>query len=80
MLGFAFGALILAFVLVPRYRWRVQIVWLKASGTLPDIGWRELWQLNRHGDPFQLKDLVKTPSPYFAIKNPYTSTADLAAG
>ena len=47
---------------------------------LSDISWKELWQLNHHGDPFHLKELVKTPSPYLVIKNPFTSTADLAAG
>jgi len=80
ILGFALVAFVLAFILVPRFHWRAQIVWLKTSGDLPDIGWEELWQLNRHGDPFNLKELVKTPSPYVVIKNPFISTADLAAG
>jgi alcohol dehydrogenase (cytochrome c) len=80
VLGLVLVALVLASVLVPRYHWRAQIVWLKASGSLSDIGWEELWQLDRRGDPFNLKELVKTPSPYLVIKNPFTSTADLAAG
>jgi alcohol dehydrogenase (cytochrome c) len=80
ILGFAVVALVLAFTLVPRFRWRAQLVRLKASGTLPDISWKELWQLARPGDPFNLHELLKTPSPYVAIKNPFTSAADLAAG
>ena len=80
ILGFGLVTFVLACILVPRFHWRAEIVWLKASGTLPDIGWKELWQLNRHGDPFNLKELVATPSPYVVIKNPFTSSADLAAG
>ena len=62
-----------AFVLlvVPRFRWRVKVAELKATGSLTDISWKELYHMGRHGDPFNLKDLVSTRSPYLAIKNPY---------
>ena len=79
-LGFALVAFALAFLLVPRVHWRTEVVWLKASGALQDISWGELWQLSRHGDPFNVRELAKTPNPYMVIKNPLTSTADLAAG
>jgi alcohol dehydrogenase (cytochrome c) len=65
---------------IPRYRWRIQIVRMKLAGDLPDITWTELRRLNRHGDPFNLKELVETPSPYMVIKNPYDSKEDVAAG
>ena len=65
---------------VPRFRWRVQIVRLKAVGGLPDLTWHELFDLNRHGDPFNLKGLVANPSPYIAINNPFHSPENLAAG
>src|ERR1700682_6081974 len=65
---------------VPRFRWRVEIARLKATGALPEISWKELWQLNRHGDPFNLKDLVTTPSPYLVIKNPFGSADGISSG
>jgi alcohol dehydrogenase (cytochrome c) len=63
---------------VPRYRWRLEIIQLKATGALPDITWKELWHLNRHGDPFNLKELVKNPNPYIAISDPFNSHEDLS--
>lgn len=73
------GAIVFALA-VPRYRWRVEIIQLKATGKLPEITWKELWFLNRHGDPFNLKELVNTPSPYLVIRNPFGSADALAAG
>ncbi|MGD0965384.1 MAG: PQQ-dependent dehydrogenase, methanol/ethanol family [Candidatus Acidiferrales bacterium] len=74
-----FGAL-LGLLSVSRFRWRAEIVRLKAVGALPDISWKELFDLNRHGDPFNLKELVTTPSPYLVIQNPFVSGEDIAAG
>ncbi len=71
---------IVALLSVPRYRWRVQIVELKAAGKLPDITWKDLYRLNRHGDPFNLKDLVTTRNAYLAIKNPFASDEDVRKG
>ena len=65
---------------VPRFRWRLEVVRLKAVGRLPEITWRELFHLNRHGDPFNLRGLVTTPSPYVAITNPFNSAENLTAG
>jgi alcohol dehydrogenase (cytochrome c) len=65
---------------IPRYRWRVRIVQLKATGSLPDLTWKELYHLNRHGDPFNLKGLVAVPSPYLAVKNPFVSDEDISTG
>jgi alcohol dehydrogenase (cytochrome c) len=72
---------ILAFSLaVPRYRWRVDVVYLKARGQLTGITWRELYHLNQHGDPFNLKGLVETRSAYLSIRDPFASPADVSAG
>jgi alcohol dehydrogenase (cytochrome c) len=65
---------------VPRYRWRAEIVRLKATGGLSTITWKELYHLNRHGDPFHLEDLAKNHSPYLSIKNPFASPDDVSAG
>ena len=60
----AFFGSVLMLHSVPRFRWRVDIVRLKAKGGLSDITWKELFHLSRHGDPFNLKGLLKTQSPY----------------
>src|ERR1700741_2710499 len=80
--GVAIGlfGFVLVLLLVPRYRWRVEIVVSKALGGLPEITWKDLIRLNRHGDPFNLKELLITPSPYVAIKNPFESAEDVSAG
>jgi len=80
VLAIAFVGLIIVMLSVPRFRWRVEVVGLKATGRLPDITWKELYHLHRHSDPFNLKDLVPTRSAYLAIKNPYVSAEDLDAG
>src|SRR6266852_718560 len=80
ILAVVFCGSVFALISVPRYRWRVEIVRLKAIGALPDITWKELFQLNRHGDPFNLKKLVTIPSPYLVIKNPFASAEDVSAG
>lgn len=69
-----------AILVVPRFRWRAEIARVKVTGGLPDITWKELIDLNRHGDPFDLKDLLTNPSPYMVIKNPFTSPAEVSAG
>ena len=82
-LGILFGAFfgsILMLHSVPRFRWRVDIVRLKAKGGLSDITWRELFHLSRHGDPFNLKGLLKTQSSYLAIKDPFDAAEDVSAG
>jgi alcohol dehydrogenase (cytochrome c) len=65
---------------VPRYRWRVDIAYLMARGRIKGITWKELNNLNRRGDPFNLKALPSTRNPYLAIKNPFSSDADVSAG
>ena len=70
-----------AFVLlvVPRFRWRVKVAELKATGSLTYLLERG-YHMGRHGDPFNLKDLISTRSPYLAIKNPYVSAEDVDDG
>ena len=61
-------------------RWRLAVVRLKATGSLQDIGWMDLFRMGRSGDPFHLAELATQPNPYIAIKNPYDSTTDISAG
>jgi alcohol dehydrogenase (cytochrome c) len=76
----ALAGLVIVALSGPRFRWRIEVVELKATGHLPDITWKELYGLHRRGDPFNLKDLVTTRSAYFAIKNPYISAEDVEHG
>jgi alcohol dehydrogenase (cytochrome c) len=71
---------VLLLLSVPRFRWRVEIVRVKAAGGLSDITWRELFHLSRRGDPFHLQGLARTPNAYLVIKNPFVSADDVLAG
>lgn len=61
----------------PKVRSGLVIVRLKTSGSLPDIGWMDLFRMIRSGSHFNLPELAKTPNPYAAIRNPYNSSEDL---
>jgi len=56
------------------------IVRLKATGALSDIGWLDLFRMIRSGRHFNLPELVRSPNPYAAIVNPYSSPSDISAG
>jgi alcohol dehydrogenase (cytochrome c) len=70
----------LALTAVPKVRLGLTIVRLKASGSLPDIGWMDLFRMTRPGTHFNLPSLAKTPNPYAAIRNPYSLPGDVSAG
>jgi alcohol dehydrogenase (cytochrome c) len=65
---------------VPKVRLGLAIVWSKTIGSLPDVGWKDLYRMVRSGSHFNLPELAKTPNPYAAIRNPYSSAADVSAG
>jgi len=70
------GVLVLRFA--PKVRLDLAIARLKATGSLPDIGWMDIFRMGRSGRHFNLPDLAKTPNPYAVISNPYTSPEDLS--
>ena len=65
---------------VPRARLGLHIVWMKASGSLPDVGWTDLFRMGRPGSHFNLPGLAETSNPYAAIRNPYDLPEDITAG
>lgn len=76
-----FVALVLVVVLVPRFRWRAQVIGLKATGALRGVSWQELIsQLRHHESPVYISRMISEHNPYRAIQNPYTAPADLALG
>src|SRR5271163_1683224 len=79
--GFLVLVIVIAVSSVAPVRWRLALVRLKATGSLPDLGWGDLVWMSRPGSHFNLKELTKTPNPFVAvIKNPYNSAADIATG
>jgi hypothetical protein len=70
---------VVAASLFPKVRSGLVIVRLKTTGSLPDIGRMDLFRMIRSGSHFNLPELVKTPNPYAAIRNPYNSPEDLLA-
>src|SRR6516164_11069784 len=72
--------LALALSSVTRIRQGFTIVRLKATGSLPDLGWMDLIRMGRPGSHFNLPELAETPNPYAAIRSPYTFAADVSAG
>jgi len=71
---------LLALSSVPKVRLGLAIVRSKATGSLPEIGWMDLFRMVRLGTHFNLPELARAPNPYAAIRNPYTSPADVSVG
>jgi alcohol dehydrogenase (cytochrome c) len=65
---------------VSKVRLELAILRLKATGSLPDVGWVDLFRMSRPGSHFNLPEVAKTPNPYAVIRDPYSSPADISAG
>ena len=80
----ATGLLLLGVALVlvshPKVRMGLVIVCSKAVGSMPDIGWFDLFRMVRSGKHFNLPELASTSNPYAAIHNPYSSPLDISSG
>ena len=72
--------IVLALSSVPKLRMGLAIFGSKATGSLPDAGWMDLFMMVRSGTHFNLRELAETPNPYSTITNPYDSTADISVG
>lgn len=78
--GLVFVGVVVAVSSNPKLRSGIAIVRLKATGSLPDIGWFDLFRMVRSGQHFNLPELVTSRNPYSAIRNPYSSHSDVSAG
>ena len=65
---------------VPRVRSGLAIVRSKATGSLPDVTWMDLFRMVRSGAHFNLPELARMPNPYAMIRNPFNSPADVSVG
>jgi alcohol dehydrogenase (cytochrome c) len=75
-----FVGVLLAGSSVAAIRKRLKVVALKATGSLPDVGWADLFKMGKPGSHFNLPELAATPNPYAVIKNPHSQAADVSAG
>lgn len=80
-------AILAAFAAVPRVHEALTIVFLKADGSLADVGWTDLYEMARSRSVrfnslqhFNMGELAGNPDPYAVIENPYTDASDLSAG
>ena len=64
----------------PKFRMGLAIMWAKSTGSLPDVGWADLFTMARSKEHYNLPSLAKTLNPYATIRNPYKSPEDIAAG
>jgi alcohol dehydrogenase (cytochrome c) len=78
--GVSFIGFVLAVNSIPKIHWRFAIVRLKASGSLTDVSWIDLFRMGARGNRFNLSELALTPNPHAVIRNPYNSAADISAG
>lgn len=80
----ALGVLLLGVVLwlgfARQVRLGLTVVRLKATGSLPDVGWMDLLMMARPGAHYNMPGIAKTPNPYAWIKNPFYLPADISAG
>jgi mono/diheme cytochrome c family protein len=67
-------------VSVPPLRNRVELLRMKADGSLLDLSWAEVLRILPPGRPHSIEDLVETGNPYLSIRNPYRKGADVEAG
>jgi alcohol dehydrogenase (cytochrome c) len=80
IVALVFSALGAVVLIVPATRWRGVVVARKVTGTLQDVGWKDLYELVRPDAVFQLHRLAVSGNPYSSLDDPDTSPADRARG
>lgn len=80
-IGVLLLGIVLSAVAVPNIRQGLGILLLKAGGSLPDVGWMDLYEMLRPGRPhFYISRLPSNPNPYAVIQNSYAGASDVSAG
>src|SRR5882762_8007914 len=67
-------------LVVPTLRWRAQVVFMMATGQIPDIEWHDLITFLFPSSEQPIARLIDTRNPYAVIHNPHSSPADVSAG
>lgn len=81
ILGIGLVGLVLAFTLIRAFRWRAELIGLKATGKLSEIGWEELIrQIDHRRDVLNFEGLLTEHNPYKVVRNPYATPSDVALG
>ena len=65
---------------VPSIRWRFHLLFLGATGQIPDIELHDLVLLMSPSSGQSVTRIIDTRNPYAVIRNPRTSTGDINAG
>jgi alcohol dehydrogenase (cytochrome c) len=60
--------------------WRAHLFVRKATGSVPDLSWSELWKMVRRPGGFGLESLAAGRSAEGSLVNPYTTEKDNQAG
>ncbi len=80
----AAGALALvaatAVLAVPQLRWRAHLLGLIAAGKIPDLELPYVMAFMAPDSPQSLQRMIETRNPYPVIRNPKTSSTDIAGG
>ena len=61
-------------------RWRTDLLFLKAAGEIPDLEWRDVPELIESGSGVWLESIRDVRNPYWAIRSPTLSPAEVDAG
>ncbi len=67
-------------IALPDLRWRSIVAARKVVFMLQDVGWSDLWQLEKPNSKFELRKLASSGNPYLAIVHPDATAADIARG
>jgi alcohol dehydrogenase (cytochrome c) len=80
----ALGLLVLLFlfltVSVGGARRRAHLLWLRATGGLPDVSWGDVVAMMPPRSGYDVEGLLNLRNPYAAIENPLHNSWDVAAG
>lgn len=75
-----FVALLVLASAIPGARRRVELVWLRAIGAIPDVTWGDVIRMLPPRSGYDVAALLKNRNPYATIENPFVQTFDVAAG
>src|SRR5262245_33339685 len=72
--------MILAVLAIPTTRWRAHVLFLYASGRIPDISAQELIRYMMPGSDQWMWPLIENRNPYAVVRNYRTTQSDIQAG
>ncbi len=81
ILGILLASALVTTACLPKFRWRVEVLWLELSGQIPDLSLKDLLLAIMPGSgQTGISGLTYTHNPYAVVVVPPLSTAEKAAG